>query len=302
MHRVLVPAHQSRQRVGQLVGVPDLDAVSVEPDFHPLADQAAMHRVGAAVNVDQAPRIDPAPHLPATVQTRLRQSLQSRDLLGEAIPPCVVANRHDPVQEARVLFAAGEVPAATQQQRLIDSGLEVVVRRFGIAVLVRLPGVDPLSRQTVVIQQVAVTGLELPRRREVVHRRAETVAAVPTGHAPEFPQRLLHAVGECLEGLRDADAHRFPVRVGQDEVVDHVLERLPPDRDAQRVHVREIGGGEVGGLMHLAEDRELGRPIAGPPLPDPPLEGASVGIEELAGVLLAEPVEECLGQELGFGG
>lgn len=252
------------------------------------------------MNVDQAPRIDAATHLPATVQTRLRQGFQSRDLLGKAIPPCVVANRHDPVQEARVLSAAGEVAATTQQQRLIDGGLEVVVRRLGIAVLVRLPGVDPLSRQAVVIQQVAVAGLELPRRREVVHCRAETVAAVPPGHTSEFPQRRLHAVGKRLEGLRDAQAHRFPVRVGQDEVVDHVLERLPRDRDAQRGHVREIGRGEVGGLMHLAEDRELGRSVAGPPLPDPPLEGASVGIEELAGVLLAEPVEECLGQELGL--
>jgi hypothetical protein len=64
--------------------------------------------------------------------------------------------------------------------------------------------------------------------------------------------------------------------------------------------VREIGGGEVGGLMHLTEDRELPRSVAGPPLPDPPLERASMGIEELAGMLLAEPVEECLGQELGF--
>jgi hypothetical protein len=196
MHRVLVPTHQPRQRVGELVGVPDLDAVSVEPGFHPFADQAAVYRVGAAVNVDQAPRIDPAPHLPATVQTCRGQGLQSRDLLGEAIPPCVVATLHDPVQEARVLFAAGEVPATTQQQRLIDGGLEVVVRRFGIAVLVRLSSVDPLSRQTVVIQQIAVTGLELPRRREVVHRGAEAVAAVPAGHTSEFPQRLLHAVGE----------------------------------------------------------------------------------------------------------
>lgn len=84
-------------------------------------------------------------------------------------------------------------------------------------------------------------------------------------------------------------------------MVDHVLERLPRDRDAQRGHVREIGGGEVGGFVDLAEDRELPRSVAGPPLPNSPLEGASVGIEELAGVLLPKPVEECLGQEFGFG-
>jgi hypothetical protein len=43
MHRVLVPADQSRQRVGEHVRVPDLDAVGVEPGFHPFPNQPAMH-------------------------------------------------------------------------------------------------------------------------------------------------------------------------------------------------------------------------------------------------------------------
>jgi hypothetical protein len=68
MHRVLVPTDQPRQRVGTLVRVPDLDAVGVESGFHPLADQPAVHRVGAAVKVDQAPGIDTATHLPTTGQ------------------------------------------------------------------------------------------------------------------------------------------------------------------------------------------------------------------------------------------
>jgi hypothetical protein len=175
MHRVLVPTDQSRQRVGQHVRVPDLDAVGVEPGFHTLADQPAMHRIGTAVNVDQASRINAARHLQTTGQTDVGQVLQRRDLFGEAITPTLIAAIHDLVQEACVLLAAGEVPAATHQERLIDGGFEVVVRRFRIAILVRLPDVDPLTDQTIVIQQIAVTSLELPRRREVVHRGAETV-------------------------------------------------------------------------------------------------------------------------------
>jgi hypothetical protein len=85
MHRVLVPTDQSRQRVGQHVRVPDLDAVGVEPGFHTLADQPAMDRVGTAVNVDQASRIDAARHLQTTGQTDVGQVLQRRDLFGEAI-------------------------------------------------------------------------------------------------------------------------------------------------------------------------------------------------------------------------
>ena len=150
MHRVLVPADEPRQRVGEEVRVPDLDAVSVEPGFHPRADQPAMYRVGTAVDVDQTSRIDAATHLEATGQTDVGQTLQRRDLFGDAITPTLIANRDNFLQEVRVLFAAGKVPTATHQQRLIDSGFEVVVRRFRIAILVRLPDVDPLTRQTVV--------------------------------------------------------------------------------------------------------------------------------------------------------
>jgi hypothetical protein len=84
-------------------------------------------------------------------------------------------------------------------------------------------------------------------------------------------------------------------------VVDQVIERLPGDRDAEGIHVREIGGGEVAGLMHLSEDGEFAGSVARPPLPDAAFKRAAMRIEELAGVLLAEPVKECFGQELRFG-
>jgi hypothetical protein len=163
MHRVLVPTDQPRQRVGEHVRVPDLDAVGEKPGFHPFADQTAMHRVGAAVDVDQASRIDPATHLQATGQTDVGQVLQRRDLFGEAIASTLITAPHNLQEELGVLLAAGKVPAATHQERLIDGGFEVVVRRFGIAVLVRLPDVDPLTGQTVVLQQIAIACLELPR-------------------------------------------------------------------------------------------------------------------------------------------
>jgi hypothetical protein len=175
MHHVLVPTDQPWQRVAEHVRVPDLDAVGVEPGFHPFPNQPAMHRVGAAVDVDQASRIDAARHLQTTGQTDVGQVLQRRDLFGQAIAPTLIAALHNILEEARVLVAAGKVPAATHQECLIDGGLEVVVRRFGIAVLVRLPDIDPLTGQTVVIQQIAIACLELPRLREVVHRRAEAV-------------------------------------------------------------------------------------------------------------------------------
>ena len=127
MHRMLVPTDQSRQRVDEHVRVPDLDAVGVESGFHTLADQPAMHRVGTAVDVDQASRIDAARHFQTTGQTDVGQVRERRDLFGEAITPTLIASLDNLLEEVRVLVAAGKVPAAPHQERLIDGGFEVVV-------------------------------------------------------------------------------------------------------------------------------------------------------------------------------
>jgi hypothetical protein len=185
MHCVLVPTDQPRQRVGEFVRVPDLHAVGEESGFHPLADQSAMNRVGASVNVDQASRIDSTTHLEATGQTHIGQTPQRRNLFGEAIPPRFVASLHHVLEELTVLFAAGELPTTTQEQRLIDGGFEMAVRRFDIAIFVGLSGIDPLADQPVVRQQIAVAGLEFSRRRVVVHRCGEAVAAMPSRDTTE---------------------------------------------------------------------------------------------------------------------
>jgi hypothetical protein len=165
----------------------------------------------------------------------------------------------------------------------------------------RLPDVDPLPGHAVVGEQVPIPRLKLPCRRQVVHGRTQAVAAVPPGHAAEFPERRLQPVGERLERFRRADAHRLPVRVGQHEVVHQVIERLPRDRYAQIVHPGEVRRREVPGLMHLAEhDRAVGPGLC-PPLPHPPFEGPSVRIEELPRVFPPQPVEQRLGQQPWLG-
>lgn len=301
MHRVPVPTDQPRQRVHERVRVPDLDAVGVQAGVHPFADQPAVHRVRAPADVDQAARIDPAPLHRPTGQPRVGQRFQRRHLLGETVPPAVVADGHQVAEERRVLVAGGELATAAEQQRLLDDRLEVAVGRLGVAVLVRLADVDPLTGQSIVVEQVAVAGLELPRRRQVVDGRRQAVAAVLAGHPAEFPQGVLQAVGEGLERLGGAHRDRLPVRVGQDEVVHQVVERPPADGDAEGVHAGEVGRGQFTGRVHLTEDGELGRSDGGPPPPHAPLERAAVGVEELAGVLLAEPVEEGLGGQPRLG-
>jgi hypothetical protein len=298
---VAIATHQSRQRVDLLVRVPDLDAVGKESCFDFLVDEPAVHRVDVAVNVNQAAAIDAAPHLQTRRQPRFGQVLECGHLLGEAILSTRVPGRHDLLKERHILVAAGELAAAAEQQRLIDGSLEMPVRRLGVAVLVRLPRVDPLARHAVVRQQVAIPRLKFPRRREVIDGGSQAVAAVPSRHTAEFPEGVLQAVGERLERLRGTQSHRFPVRVGEHEVVDHVIERLAGNRDVQRVHVREVGGREIAGVVDLAEHDGLARPVDRAPLPHAALEGAAMRIEELARVFATQPVEERLGEQPRFG-
>jgi hypothetical protein len=301
VHGVLVAAHQARQRVDVLVGVPDLDAISEQPGLDPLVAQTTVHRIGVAVDVHQAARIDPATHLQARRQACIGKIPQCLQLLGEAVLPAGVPRRHQLLQEVRILLAAGEVATAAEQQRLFDDGLEVPVRRLGIAVLVRLSHIDALARQAVVCQQVTIAGLELARRRQVVHRGAEAITAVPARHAAQFPQRILQTIGQRLERLRGAHGHGFPIRVGQHEMINHVIERLAGNGNVEPVHGSEVGRRQIARLVDLAEHNGLPRSVRGVPLPYPAFKSAAVRIEKLARICPPQPVEERLGPQSRFG-
>ena len=80
-----------------------------------------------------------------------------------------------------------------------------------------------------------------------------------------------------------------------------MIQRLLGDRDAERVHAREIRRGEVARLMDLAKHHLAVGSGESPPLSHPPLEGSAMRIEKPTGMLVAKPVEERLGQKPGFG-
>ena len=300
--RVFVASHQPRQRVHVLARVPDFHTVGIQPRFDFLADQPAVDRVGIAVDVDQAPRVHAHRQPQATVLPLRRQRPQRGAFLGVPFPAGRVAHGHHLVEKAQVVVAAAEVAAATQMQRLVHRRLEMPMRRLAVAVLVRLAHIDPFAGQAVMVQQPPIARLKLALGREVVDRRAQAIAAVPARHAPEFPQRVLQAVGQRLERLRRADAHRFPVRVREHEVIHEMVETLAEDRDGQRVHAGEIRGRQVAGVMHLAEHDRACRTRRGPPLLNATLEGAPLALGKLPGILLLEPVKQCFGMQtrLGF--
>jgi hypothetical protein len=128
IHAVLVAADQPRQGVHALVREPHFDAVGIQPRFDLVANQAAMHHVAIAVDVDHAAPVDATPPLQTTVQPLRRQRPQRGQLLGVTRTTSRVALAHDLLHERRIIVPAGEVAAAAQEQRLSDGGLEVPMR------------------------------------------------------------------------------------------------------------------------------------------------------------------------------
>jgi len=251
--RVLVTAHQPRQRVDVNARIPEFHAVGVQVGLDFLANQPAVDRVGVAVNMDQAPLVHADRQPQATILPLRRKRPQCRQLLGVPLSPARIARRDDAFEKPQVFLSAVEVAAAAQMQRLIHRSLEVPVRRLAVAVLMWLADIDPLARQSVVVQQPSITGLEFTFGRQVVDRRAQAVAAMSPRHSPEFPQGVLQTVGQCLERLRRADGHRLPVGVREHEVIRQMLEAFAEDGDAQGIHVGEIRGRQITGGMHLAK-------------------------------------------------
>ena len=106
-----------------------------------------------------------------------------------------------------------------------------MVALFGISILMGLAGVDGLSLQAVVGQQGAVTLSEQIPIAEVVDRGAEPIGAVHLGNPSQFPESVLEPLAEALETLGKTDRGGLPIGIGQDEVINHVIEWLAGQGD-----------------------------------------------------------------------
>jgi len=144
-------------------------------------------------------------------------------------------------------------------------------------------------------QQPLVTLREVASLRQIVHGTAHPVAAVPLGHAAQFPQRVLQAHAQTSETLGETERHRLPVRVRQHQVIHHMLEWLPSDGHLQTVHVSEVGGTQPARMMDLAEVHFLAWPLRGAPLLHAPLQRPQLPLVKPSRILLLEPAPQRLG-------
>jgi len=299
LHPVLAPAPQSRQRLGQPLGVPHLDPFGVQPGLDPLADQPAGHGVGVALDVDRTAAVHPHPQPLARLQPPGGQRPQQRQFLGQPPLPVGVELPEQLPQERLVGGSAREVAAAPQHQGLVQGPLELPVALLDVAVLMGLGRLDRLPLQAVVPQQGLVAVVESSPGGARRHGGGQAVGAVQQRHAAQFPQGVLQAVAEALVALGEADGARLPVGVGQHEVVDQVVQRRAGDGHVQVGAMGEVAGGEAAGVVDLGEEHLLGRPLQSPPLLEPPLQSAELAVGEAAGEPPLQVGEQRLGLQTG---
>src|SRR5215472_7820718 len=165
---------------------------------------------------------------------------------------------------------------------------------FYVAVLVGLASLDLLPRHSVMPQQGLVAYRELACLTGVVHGCGHAVGAMLQRYSAQFPERILQALAQALEALGIAQRSRFPVRVRQHEVIQQVGKRLPPNRDPQLGHVREIGLAEAAWYMPLGKEHFLLRAFCGAPLLQPPLQSPHLTVRKLARILPLQSLEQGL--------
>jgi hypothetical protein len=218
------PAPQPRQPLDALPAVPHLDPVGVDPGLDPLADQPGRDRVRVPVDVDGAAAVHPHRPPPARLQPRRRQGPQGGPVLGQPGPAAGVEPVEHMPQERLVVGPAGEVAAAPEHQGLVDGPLEPVVALLDVPVLVRPAGPDGLPVEAVVPEQRPVPVGERGPGGAGRDGGGQPVGPVHVRDAAQLPQGVLEPVRQGLVTLGEADGPRLPVRVGQHEVVDQVVE------------------------------------------------------------------------------
>ena len=215
----------------------------------------------------------------------------------KTLPSVGIASGHELFEEQLIVASAGEIAAASEHQGLVDGLLEAVVALLDVAILVGLPRPDRLAFEPVMREQSPVAAGEHLGFGIAVDRRGQAIGAVTLGNSSQFPQCVLQALAEALEALGEADRAGLPVGVGEHEVIDHVVERLAEDGDAELGHAGEIRLGETTRLVDLREEHLLGRPLEGTPLLDPPLEAAELDVGEASRIAALQVEEEGLGLE-----
>jgi hypothetical protein len=217
---MLAAAAQTRQAFHLPLGVPNVEVVGVDANLDPFADQPTGHRIRVAADVDRAAALHTHRHTLTGIEPLCRQRPQQGQLFFQPLHAPLIALREQFAHELLVVAAAGKIAATTQQQGLVEGPFELAMALLHVAVLVRPRWVDGLALQAIVVQQALIALLKRVPIAAGWHRRRQRIGAVYLRHTAQFRQRVLQPRAEALEALGKAQRARFPVRVGQHEVVE----------------------------------------------------------------------------------
>jgi hypothetical protein len=294
---MLAPASKSRQGVDLSGPMPDVEGFGPDMNIHLFTDQTTGQRVGVAADMDRAPGIDPGLESPSHLQPASRQGRQHGHFFMKTLLSVGIASGHELLEKQLIVASAGEITAASEHQGLVDGLFEAVMTLLDVAILVGLSRLDRLAFELVMREQSLVSSSEHLGFWVAVDRGGQAIGAVSPGNSSQFPQCVLQTLAETLETLGEADGAGLPVGVGEHEVIDHVVERLPEDGDAELGHAGEVALGEPPRLMDLGEEDLLGRPFEDTPLFDSALQATELDVGEAAREASLQVVEEGLGLE-----
>jgi hypothetical protein len=147
---VLLPATQPLHRLHPRAGIPDFDLLRPDPHLHGLADQPRRHGVGVVLDPDGAAATYLDPLALQRLQSPRWQGPQVAHFPEHRRGPRRVPAGDQLPHQLPVGLAAGEVPAATQEQGLLQRFLEAPVRLFAIPVLMGTRRVGRLRLHVIV--------------------------------------------------------------------------------------------------------------------------------------------------------
>ena len=204
-----------------------------------------------------------------------RQRQQRLELDTDRVTPARVLARNKFLQQGLVGSEVGEVARAAQLQRLLETGLQMAVRRFHRAVLVADAGIVAGRIHAVVAAELGIACRLVVLAGQVPVGRGKSIGTMRARHPTQLPQRLLQPLGERREALAAAD--RFdvlPATVGEPEMIKQMRERLAVQRHAEPAAVGEIRQRLKTRRMLLAKDQLALRPFGRPPVRHPALQRA----------------------------
>lgn len=184
------------------------DFIHVNHAVHMTADQTTMNGIRILLQSDHTAAAD-SDSLAERAMVKLlqRQFVEMLLLQGKFVPASDVPLIHNRLQKLTIGGWCRKVAAAAKHQCLLDSRLEVTMRRFDISILVSLTNIDAMRNQAIVIHQLLITTSQFMSRRQIVDCGAQTVCSMPIRNASHLPDRSLKSIAQRLKRFRKANRH-----------------------------------------------------------------------------------------------